>query len=81
MGNGPELISIAFAQWGGEQGVELQFKPAQSSYRERLNRTYRDEVLNMHVFEMLNVVREITENWIREYHEEGPHVSLRDLTP
>lgn len=79
--NVPELISIVFAQLGGDQGVELEFKPTQSFYRERLNRTYRDEVLNTHVFEMLNVVRETTQNWIREYNEEGPHDSLKDLTP
>ena len=48
---------------------------------ERVNRTYRDEVLNMYVFRTLAEVREITENWINEYNEERPHDSLGDLTP
>ena len=35
----------------------------------------------MYVFRTLNEVREITENWIRQYNEERPHDSLDDLTP
>ena len=53
----------------------------QNSYVERFNRTYRDEILNMYVFKTLSEVRELTENWIREYNEERPHDSLGDLTP
>ena len=48
---------------------------------ERFNRTYRDEILNMYAFKTLTEVREITDNWIREYNEERPHDSLGDLTP
>ena len=38
-------------------------------------------MLNMYVFKTLSEVRELTENWIREYNEERPHDSLGDLTP
>jgi len=38
-------------------------------------------VLDMYVFRTLNEVREQTETWIKEYNEERPHDSLRDLTP
>jgi len=38
-------------------------------------------VLDMYVFQTLNEVREQTETWIKEYNEERPHESLRDLTP
>jgi len=38
-------------------------------------------VLDMYVFQTLNEVREQTEKWIKEYNEERPHESLRDLTP
>ena len=37
--------------------------------------------INPYVFRTLNEVREITENWIRQYNEERPHDSLDDLTP
>lgn len=85
MDNGPEFISLALAQWAEEHHIELEFiqpgKPMQNSYIERFNRTYRDEILNMYVFKTLNEVREITENWIREYNDERPHDSLHDMTP
>ncbi len=85
MENGPEFISNTLAEWAENHSIKLEFikpgKPTQSSYVERFNRTYRDEILNMYVFNTLNEVREITENWIREYNEERPHDSLNDLTP
>ena len=70
---------------GGSHSIELEFiqpgKPTQSSYVERFNRTFRDEVLNMYVFRRLSEVREITLKGINEYNEERPHESLGDLTP
>lgn len=56
-------------------------KPTQNSFVERFNRTYRDEILNMYVFKSLSQVRELTDDWIREYNEERPHESLGNLTP
>jgi len=85
MDNGPEFISVILAEWAEEHNVELEFiqpgKPTQNSYVERFNRTYRDEILNMYVFRTLTEVRNITENWIKEYNEERPHDSLEDMTP
>ena len=85
MDNGPEFISTALAEWAEEHNIQLDFirpgKPTQNSYVERFNRTYRDEILNMYVFKTLNEVRDITQNWLREYNEERPHDSLGDLTP
>ena len=83
--NGPELVSIALAEWAEEHGVTLEFikpgKPMQNGFIERFNRSYRQAVLDMYVFQTLNEVREQTETWIKEYNEERPHESLRDLTP
>ena len=56
-------------------------KPMQNGFIERFNRSYRQAVLDMYVFQTLNEVREQTETWIKEYNEERPHESLRDLTP
>ena len=85
MDNGPEFISTTLTEWAEEHNIKLEFiqpgTPTQNSYVERFNRTYRDEILNMYVFKTLNEVREITENWIREYNEERPHDSLNDLIP
>lgn len=85
MDNGPEFISTVLADWAEVNDIQLEFikpgKPTQNSYVERFNRTYRDEILNMYLFRTLNEVREITDNWVREYNEERPHDSLGDLTP
>lgn len=49
MDNGPELISLALAQWAEDHGVMLEFikpgKPTQNAFIERFNRTYRTEIL------------------------------------
>ena len=85
MDNGPELSSVKLAEWAETHDVKLEFikpgKPTQNSFVERFNRTYRDEILNMYVFSRLSEVREITENWIKEYNEERPHESLGNMTP
>ena len=56
-------------------------KPTQNSFIERFNRTYRTEVLNLYIFHKLSEVKEITNNWIKEYNEERPHTALGRLTP
>ena len=83
--NGPELVSIAMAEWAEDHGVALDFiqpgKPTQNSFIERFNRTYREEVLDLYVFSRLSEVRDITEEWLRQYNEERPHEALGNLTP
>lgn len=83
--NGPEFVSLAVAEWAEQHGVALEFikpgKPMQNGYVERFNRSYREGVLDLYVFETLTQVREITERWMREFNEERPHDSLGKLTP
>ena len=83
--NGPELTSIHMAQWAETHGVELEFiqpgKPMQNGFIERFNRTYREEVLDMYVFNTIGEVREITEAWLLDYNGLRPHESLGNLTP
>ncbi|WP_043640964.1 integrase core domain-containing protein, partial [Desulfovibrio sp. TomC] len=85
MDNGPELVSMALADWAEKRGVDLEFiqpgKPTQNSYIERFNRTFRHEVLDFYIFSNLREVREIVEDWLKQYNEQRPHESLGDLTP
>lgn len=75
--NGPELVALALAQWAEEHGVQLEFikpgKPTHNAFIERLNRTYRTEILDFYLFRTLNEVREITERRLTEYNNERPH--------
>jgi len=48
---------------------------------ERLNTTYREEFLNCHLFENLEQVREITEEWLTNYNEQRCHDALGGLPP
>ena len=53
----------------------------QNGFIERFNRSYREAVLDMFVFQSLDEVRKQTEKWLREYNEERPHEALGHLTP
>lgn len=83
--NGPEMTSIHLADWAEAHGVALEFiqpgKPMQNGFIERFNRTYREEVLDMYVFNAIGEVREITGAWLPDYNEYRPHESLGNLTP
>jgi putative transposase len=83
--NGPEFLSNSLRSWSETHGVDLAFiepgKPAQNAYIERLNRTYREDVLDMYLFTDLHEVREITAQWIAMYNTERPHAALNNLTP
>ncbi len=83
--NGPEMLSGRVAGWAETHGVKLAFiqpgKPAQNAYIERFNRTYREEVLDLYLFETLDEVKRITEQWLEEYNAIRPHEALGGLTP
>ena len=83
--NGPEFTSIAVADWAEHNGVELDFikpgRPTQNGYVERFNRTYRQAILDMYIFESLDQVRELTAKWIDFYNHRRPHDSLGGSPP
>lgn len=83
--NGPEFLGEAFTAWAKAAGMAIQYiqpgKPNQNAFIERFNRTYREEVLDQHLFTSLDDVREATYWWMIEYNEERPHDSLGDMTP
>lgn len=83
--NGPEFTALAVADWAEENGVELEFikpgKPMQNGFIERFNRSYREAVLNMYIFESLDEVRTETEKWLGIYNQHRPHESLGNLAP
>ena len=85
MDNGPEFTSVKLKEWCKENKVKDDFiepgKPAQNAYIERFNRSYRQGVLNMYLFDSLEDVRMITKEWIRKYNHERPHDSLEKMTP
>jgi putative transposase len=85
MDNGPELISQELLDWCEGHGVKPLHiqpgKPNQNAFIERYNRTFRDEILDAYVFDSLDQVRELSEQWLRMYNEERPHDALGSRPP
>ena len=83
--NGPELTAEAFVEWAEQNGVKLLFiqpgKPNQNAFVERFNRSFREEVLNAHLFNSVTEVQQAAEEWVADYNEYRPHESLGDLPP
>jgi putative transposase len=64
--------------------MEIQYiqpgKPNQNAFIERFNRTFREEVLDLYLFEDPDQLREEAHRWVQRYNETWPHDSLGDLS-
>lgn len=83
--NGPEFTSKDFELWCRDKEITIQFiqpgRPMQNGFIERFNGSFRREILDAYVFFDLFEVKELTDNWIKEYNNERPHEALNNLTP
>jgi len=83
--NGPEWTSLAFRSWCQANDILIQYiqpgKPMQNGYIERFNRTYRQDILDAHLFDDIMQVKILTEEWMEDYNHKRPHQSLGDRTP
>lgn len=85
--NGPEFIAGALSDWcnDAQRKIELVFiekgKPSQNGYIERFNKTFREDVLDAHLFWDLDQAQQYADRWIWMYNNERPHESLANLTP
>ena len=82
--NGPEFIAKAFQQYCYGK-VDIQYiqpgKPTQNAYIERLNRHFREDVLDAYLFDNLDQVNILAEDWRQDYNRNHPHKSLGRKSP
>jgi len=83
--NGPEFLVESFVTWAKVRGIEIVYiqpgKPNQNAFIERFNRSVREEVLDLYLFNDLDEVREVLHHWRIAYNERRPHDALGDLPP
>ena len=83
--NGPEFMAMDFTRWCEVQAIEIQYiqpgRPMQNGFVKRFNRTYRQDILDAHLFEDISQVRILTEQWIQDYNQHRPHEALGGMTP
>ena len=83
--NGPEFRSKFFQIWLKNHSIKWEQiqpgKPQQNGYIERLNRTFREDVLDANIFSSVSHAQEITDKYRKEYNEERPHEALKNLPP
>lgn len=85
MDNGPEFIAGIMKEWALGKGIEFTYiqpgSPMQNGLVERFNRTFRTEVLNAWIFETLDQVKQMSQDWMWRYNNVRPHGSLLRLPP
>lgn len=83
--NGSEFIAQCLQGWLKEQGTKPLFiepgSPWQNGKCESFNGRFRDECLNMEVFDTLPEAQFVIERWRVHYNTERPHSALAYLSP
>ena len=76
---------VSVAEILRKHGIQQLFiqpgKPNQNAFIERFNRSYRTELLNLYLFETIDHVQQLTDEWLHSYNHERPHDSLGRVPP
>jgi len=83
--NGTEFRSKVYAEWFASRGIRAVYiepgNPMQNGYIERLNRTFREDVLDAYLFTSINQFKVLAQKWRDDYNKYHPHKSLGNKSP
>ncbi len=72
-----EFIANIAELWSMVNEIKFAYiqpgKPTQNAYIERFNKTYKNHILDAYSFESLDILRNLTEKWVKDYNYERPH--------
>jgi putative transposase len=72
-------------EWSEMQEIGFVYiqpgKPTQNAFIKRFNGIYQSQILDAYLFDSINEVREITQEWIQDHNYSRPHDSLKGMTP
>lgn len=83
--NDLEFTCESFMRWGNKNEIIIKHiqpgKPAQNVYIERLNKTYKEDVLNACQFDCIKEQRIPSDEWQYYYNQYHPHKELKRQPP
>lgn len=85
MDNGPEFVAKIIQQWSHVNGNTFKYivpgKSIQNAYIKRFNKTYREYILDSFMFDILDEVREVKQEFVDDYNNFRPHDALSGIPP
>lgn len=83
--DGPEFLSTVYKDFCEKHKIKISYinpgKPMQNGFVERLNHSYREDILDAYLFDTIDELRDLTWDFLQDYNQYLPHQSLNNIRP